>query len=127
MERRAKRVLVVDDDPDMRRAINELLVDQGLRVDLASDGREALDRARDAAPALVILDLTLPIVDGFTVADELRLRFGVLPVLAISADGRAPQKARRVGAYAYLRKPFELDDLLATVARGLGRSPDAAE
>jgi two-component system OmpR family response regulator len=127
MERRAKRVLVVDDDPDMRRAINEVLVDQGLRVDLAGDGREALDRARGAAPALVILDITLPIVDGFTVADELRQRFGVLPILAITADGRAPQKARRVGAYAYLRKPFELDDLLATVARGLGRSPDAAE
>jgi CheY-like chemotaxis protein len=127
MERRAKRVLVVDDDPDMRRAINEVLIDQGLRVDLAGDGREALDRARDAAPALVILDITLPIVDGFTVADELRQRFGVLPILAITADGRAPQKARRVGAYAYLRKPFELDDLLATVARGLGRSPDAAE
>jgi CheY-like chemotaxis protein len=119
MERRAKRVLVVDDDADMRRAIKEVLVDQGLRVDIAGDGREALDRARDAEPALVILDITLPLVDGYTVADELRQRFGVLPILAITADGRAPQKARRVGAYAYLRKPFELDDLLAIVARGL--------
>ena len=115
-----QRVLVVDDDPDMRSAINEVLVDQGLRVDLAGDGREALDRARDAEPALVILDITLPIVDGYAVADELRQRYKTLQILAITADGRAPQKARRVGAYAYLRKPFELDDLLAMVARGLG-------
>src|SRR5690349_20769614 len=114
-----RRVLVVDDDPDMRRAINEVLVDQGLAVDLAGDGREALDQAQRDAPALVILDITLPVIDGYTVADELRQRFGVLPILAITADGRAPQKARRVGAYAYLRKPFELDALVTMVERGL--------
>src|SRR4051812_45129642 len=114
-----QRVLVVDDDPDMRHAINEVLEDQGFIVDVASDGRQALERAGDEAPALVILDITLPVLDGYAVADELRQRFGLLPILAITADGRAPQKARRVGAYAYLRKPFELDDLLAMVSRGL--------
>ena len=113
------RVLVVDDDPDMRHAIHEVLQDQGFLVETASDGRQALERARDAAPSLVILDITLPIIDGYAVADELRERFSGLPILAITADGRAPQKARRVGAYAYLRKPFELDDLLTMVARGL--------
>ena len=119
-----RRVLVVDDDPDMRRAINEVLVDQGFTVDVAGDGQQALDRVGTEAPSLVILDITLPIVDGYGVADELRQRFGVLPILAITGDGRAPQKAQRVGAYAYLRKPFELDDLLRMVARGLGNGPD---
>ena len=57
------------------------------------------------------------------VADELRQRYGVLPILAISADGRAAAKARRVGAFAYLRKPFELEELVALVKRGLTDSP----
>jgi CheY-like chemotaxis protein len=113
------RVLVVDDDPDMRLAMNELLVDRGLLVDLAGDGREALDRAAEQRPALVILDITLPIVNGFGVADALRERYGTVPILAITADGGAVRKARRVGAYAFLRKPFELDDLLRMVERGL--------
>ena len=119
-----RRVLVVDDDPDMRRTINEVLVDQGLTVDVAGDGQQALDRAGSEAPSLVILDITLPIVDGYAVADGLHQRFGVLPILAITADGGAPLKAQRVGAYAYLRKPFELDDLLQMVARGLESRPD---
>src|SRR5262249_49944509 len=114
-----QKVLVVDDDPDMRRAINEVLLDQGLTVDVAGNGGEALDQARHEPPALVILDITLPVLDGYAVADALRQRFGILPILAITADGRAPQKARRVGAYAYLRKPFELEDLLTIVAQGL--------
>jgi CheY-like chemotaxis protein len=117
------RVLVVDDDPDMRLAMHEVLVDEGLAVDLAADGREALERAADEAPALVILDITLPVLDGFAVADQLRLRHGGVPILAVTADGRAAEKARRVGAYAYLRKPFELDALVSLVKHGLAQSP----
>jgi two-component system response regulator HydG len=113
------RVLVVDDDADMRLAMNEVLLDQGLVVDTARDGREALERAEAERPALVILDITLPILDGYAVADGLRERYGLVPILAITADGRAPQKARRVGAFAYLRKPFELDELVSMVERGL--------
>jgi len=113
------RVLVVDDDPDMRLTMHEVLTDEGLEVDLAADGREALERAASQRPALVILDLTLPILDGFEVADRLRQQHGLLPILAVTADGRAPHKARRVGAYAYLRKPFELDTLVSLVRHGL--------
>ena len=113
------RVLVVDDDPDMRLTMHEVLTDEGLDVDVAADGREALDRAASQPPALVILDLTLPVLDGFEVADRLHERHGLLPILAVTADGRAPQKARRVGAYAYLRKPFELDALVSLVRHGL--------
>ena len=114
-----RRVLVVDDDPDMRHAMQEVLTDEGLDVDLAADGREALECADRELPSLVILDLTLPVLDGFDVADFLRQRHGLLPILAVTADGRAPQKARRVGAYAYLRKPFELETLVDLVKRGL--------
>ena len=112
-------VLVVDDDADIRVAIGEVLSDEGMSVDAASDGSEALERANAQRPSLVILDITLPVVDGFAVADRLRERYGRLPILAITADGRAAQKAQRVGAYAYLRKPFELEDMIALVKRGL--------
>jgi CheY-like chemotaxis protein len=113
------QVLVVDDDADMRLAIREVLLEQGLSVVVAADGQEALECADRARPALVILDITLPILDGYAVAEGLHERFGPLPILAVTADGGAPQKARRVGAFAFLRKPFELDDLVRSVERGL--------
>ena len=116
-------ILVVDDDADIRGAIGEALSDEGMAVGTASNGREALQRAEEARPSLVILDITLPRLDGYQVADELRQRYGVLPILAITADGRAAAKARRVGAFAYLRKPFELEELVALVKRGLTDSP----
>jgi CheY-like chemotaxis protein len=113
------RVLVVDDDADMRLTIREVLVDEGLLVEVAGDGREAIERAADEPLALVILDITLPILDGFHVADHLRQQHGALPILAITADGYAAQKARRVGAFAYLRKPFELNELVSLVKDAL--------
>lgn len=113
------RILVVDDDTDMRQTMGELLREEGMAVETASDGREALERAQEQVPELVVLDITLPILDGFEVAARLRQQYGPLPILAVTADGRAAAKAERVGAYAYLRKPFELDDLVALVKRGL--------
>jgi CheY-like chemotaxis protein len=119
----ARRVLVVDDDPDMVHVIRTTLQDEGLLVETAADGREALVAVQDEPPELVVLDMTLPVVDGRGVAERLRQEHGQeLPVLVITADGRAAAKARQVGAYAYLRKPFELDDLVDAVWRGLGDS-----
>jgi DNA-binding response OmpR family regulator len=114
-------VLVVDDDPPMRQAIRWALEDEGLEVETAADGQQAVDLARQRRPSLVVLDIRLPVLDGFTVADELRAVHGPgLPILAISADGRITVKARRLGAYAHLAKPFELDELVLAVRRGLG-------
>jgi two-component system C4-dicarboxylate transport response regulator DctD len=116
----APLVLVVDDDPHVRQAICWALEDEGLTVAAAADGRQALERATPRPPGLVVLDLTLPDADGYTVARELRARHGPdLAILAITADGQAPAKAARAGAYAYLLKPFDLPDLLAAVWRGL--------
>ncbi|HEV7664987.1 MAG TPA: response regulator [Chloroflexota bacterium] len=115
-----KHVLVVDDDPRIRRTLRWALEDDGLEVETAADGRRALERASARRPALVVLDLTLPILDGYDVAIGLRTVYGTsVPILAISADGDAAAKARAAGAYGYLRKPFDLDDLIAAVHRGL--------
>lgn len=113
------RILIVDDDPAMRQTLREAFEDEGLQVDTASDGREALRRVADRPPALVVLDVTLPVLDGFHVADRLRAGNHPTPILAITGDGQAPEKAHRMGAFAYLRKPFELSELLRIVERAL--------
>ncbi|HTE83117.1 MAG TPA: response regulator transcription factor [Dehalococcoidia bacterium] len=113
-------ILVVDDDLRTRQAIQWALEDEGFVVDTAADGRQGLERAAKSCPALVVLDMMLPIVDGAAVADGLRAIHGKPPpIVLVTADDRPEEKARRVGAYAYLRKPFDLDDLIATVRRGL--------
>jgi DNA-binding response OmpR family regulator len=113
-------ILVVDDDSHMREAIRLTLEDEGFEVETASDGKQALRRARARPPALVVLDLQLPAVDGAAVAVQLEAVLGDLPpILLITADDRGEVKARRIGAYACLRKPFNLDDLLALIRHGL--------
>jgi CheY-like chemotaxis protein len=117
-------VLVVDDDPDMLRVIQGVLEDEGLAVTTASDGGLAVAMAAERAPDLAVLDVTLPVLSGLQVAARLRDLLGpAFPLIAITADGRASEKARQLGAYAGLHKPFELSDLVAEVWRGLGRQP----
>lgn len=117
-------ILVVDDDPMVRETIRQALEDDGLSVVTAGDGRQALALTTERAPALVVLDVNLPWLDGYTVAATLRERHGdALPILIITAHGHPADKAQRVRAFAYLRKPFELDDLLTTIRRGLSRFP----
>jgi CheY-like chemotaxis protein len=114
-------ILVVDDDPQMRQLIQSALEDEGLPVATAVDGRQALRRAAQARPALVVLDISIPRVASSEVATQLRATYGQgLPILVVTADGYAADKARQVGAYAYLKKPFELDALIAAVEQGLG-------
>jgi CheY-like chemotaxis protein len=113
-------ILVVEDDPHLRQIIREVLEDEGLVVETAADGRQALQRAAAQRPALVVLDMRLPVLDGAGVVAGLRASFGVPPpVLVITADGRAAEKARQVGAFAFLSKPLELDELVASVQRAL--------
>jgi DNA-binding response OmpR family regulator len=114
-------ILVVDDDAAVLQMICRALQDEGLRVISAANGRLAVERARLEPPDLVVLDMSLPLLGGADVATELRATFGQgLPIVLITADGRPAEKARRLGAYAYLSKPFDVDELVATVHRALG-------
>jgi DNA-binding response OmpR family regulator len=116
-------VLVVDDDPRILQMICWALEDEGLVVETARDGREALDRALVSRPVLAVLDFGLPHLSGNRVAEGLRMVAGApIPILLITADGKAQEKAQQVGAYAYLRKPFEVKELVAAVRRGLSTS-----
>ena len=113
-------VLVVDDDAQVRQAIRWALEEEGLAVLTAAEGREAVGLAVERRPDLVVLDLTLPEMNGYAVARELRAEHTQpIPILLITADGQAPIKARHVEAYAFLRKPFSIEDLLDAVRTGL--------
>ncbi|WP_242343226.1 response regulator [Anaeromyxobacter terrae] len=111
-------VLVVDDDPDILDAICDILEGEGYRVARARHGVEALERVEAEKPAIILLDLMMPVMDGLAFAQALRERPGKagIPIVVISADGN-PQRAASVGAAGYLAKPFDIDALLAQVAQ----------
>jgi CheY-like chemotaxis protein len=121
---RPPMVLVVDDDARVREVIQWALEDEGFEVETAADGLQAVARGTARRPDLVLLDLTLPGLDGYRVAHDLRTAHGAgLPILAMTADGRAEAKAARAGAYAFVRKPFELAELIGSIRRGLDAAP----
>ena len=119
-ERVAKRILVVEDDRAVQDALGQVLEEEGYEVSRASDGREALSRlTEELAPDLILLDLRMPVMDGWSFRNAQRKdsQMAPIPVVAMSADGRS--HAQAVSADAFLRKPLELEDVLATIRRVL--------
>ena len=112
-------ILVVEDDAQVRRTLEWTFESEGLPVQTAPTGRRALELVAAQRPVLLLLDMGLPDIDGYAVAEGVRAVHGAVPILVITADGRAAEKAGRVGALGYLRKPFDLDELIATVRRTL--------
>ena len=112
-------ILVVDDDDAIREGLQLLLELSGYSVVTARDGVEALETLNQQIPALVLLDLTMPRLDGFGLARELErrhLRPG-LPIIVLTADGSAQDSAEGVGAERCMRKPFDSQVLLDQVER----------
>jgi two-component system KDP operon response regulator KdpE len=116
-------VLVVDDEPQILRAISRALEARGYIVRSASDGRSAIAAAADEEPDLVVLDLNLPHVDGLTACREIRRRSRV-PILVLSVRDSERDKvaALDLGADDYLTKPFGAEELLARVRALLRRA-----
>ena len=112
-------ILVIDDDTVVRRMICQALEDDGLATISAPNTRAAIEQAAESHPRLVVLDVTLPL-DGGSVAAQLRSAFGDhFPILVITAANNAADQARLMGAYTYLQKPFDVDDLVNHIRRGL--------
>jgi signal transduction histidine kinase len=114
------RILVVEDDPDIREALCSVLGDEGFATVAAADGSQALEILRGGlAVDLVVLDLMMPVMDGwqFRLAQKRNPLLAQIPVLAISANPSA--KAAAIDAAAYLSKPFDFDTLISTVRRVL--------
>jgi len=118
-------VLIVDDDPATRMLCSVNLQLEGLRVLEATDGHHGLERARFESPDLVLTDVTMPGLDGFQLAEALRLdeRTRGIPLIFLSGETTADDEARahEVGALAYVTKPFDPLELTALVANVLAR------
>ncbi len=117
--RGGEAILIVEDEPEVARVMGELLHDEGYDVLLAGDGKEALERLEDRTVDLIVLDLRMPVMDGwrFRTVQRAHPRLAAIPVIAVSADG-SPQ-AEAIDADYYLRKPFQPDQLLVAVERVL--------
>jgi Response regulator containing CheY-like receiver, AAA-type ATPase, and DNA-binding domains len=118
----AANILVVDDEPDIRNLVKEILDDEGYRVDVAESGAAAREARRARRPDLVLLDIWMPDVDGITLLKEWSEEDTLqTPVIMMSGHGTVETavEATRLGAYDFIEKPISLAKLLVTVERAL--------
>jgi two-component system KDP operon response regulator KdpE len=122
------RVLVVDDEPQLRRALQISLRARGFEVLLAADGTEALHLFRTSQPEIVVLDIGLPDLDGLAVLTAIR-RQSTVPVIMLSARADSADKvdALDAGADDYVTKPFGMDELLARLRAAIRRADTAPD
>jgi DNA-binding response OmpR family regulator len=116
-------ILVADDDPQLLRLMSRNLQLEGYEVLTARNGELALEQIKTQAPDLVLLDVIMPKLDGFSVCERVR-EFSTVPIILVTARGLEQDKVRGLdlGADDYLAKPFSLDELLARVRAVLRRS-----
>jgi DNA-binding response OmpR family regulator len=122
----APSILVADDEPNIVLSLEFVLQEEGYRVRVARDGQEALQAIAAEKPDLLLLDVMLPRVSGFEVCERIRANpaWRDLRVVMVSAKGREVEvrKGLALGADSYITKPFAIKELLAEVARQLGRA-----
>ena len=115
------RVLVVDDEPAIRRFLRTSLTSQGYLITECEDGRSALETLRKAPVDVLVLDLTLPDIDGFEVIRQLRESGSAVPIIVLSSrtDEAGKVRALDLGADDYVTKPFGVEELLARIRTSL--------
>jgi CheY-like chemotaxis protein len=112
-------ILVVDDDPDIRDTLLDVLTSEGYVVASAENGREALHVAQKERPGLILLDMMMPVMDGWEFRDEQRRRpeLASIPVIVVSASATCHADAVSMGAAACMQKPLDLEELLVALTR----------
>lgn len=117
-------VLVVEDEPSIRELLRDAFEQEGLDVVTASEGEQAIRIARARRPALVLLDMGLPLLDGAAVADAIRDTYGdTVPFVVVTASRRIEEAAARIGAARYFTKPFDVPELVRAVRAALEPPP----
>lgn len=121
-------ILTADDDPQLLRLVTRNLQLEGYEVLAASDGQQALEQVEQQSPDLVLLDVMMPRLDGFSVTHKVR-EFSSVPIIILTARGQDQDKIRGLdlGADDYLTKPFSIEELLARVRAVLRRSQFSAK
>jgi CheY-like chemotaxis protein len=121
----SKSVLVVDDEPSIRDALADALDFEGYTVLTASNGAEALERVRTCQPAAVLLDMMMPVMNGwdFLQACQNEDLCAGTPIVVMSAYQRLVEESSSLGASACIAKPFDLDVLLGAIDRLVRRTP----
>lgn len=116
-----KKIIVVDDEPEICWIVKKVLVDQGFEVELAFDGERALEMVDRVEPQLVLLDLRLPGIDGLETLKRIKAKFAQMPVIILSAfdNVEAAVRAMKLGAYDYISKPLNVDEMLITLKNAL--------
>ncbi len=124
-EEENKKILVVDDEPDVLALLTLMIKSQGYNVITASDGQEALEKARKEAPNLILLDVMLPKMDGYKVARMLKFdeNFSHIPIILLTAkiQEKDKQTGLEMGANDYMTKPFDTALLLAKIKETLAK------
>ena len=117
------RILIVEDDPSIRLGLKRSLEFEGFTIELAKDGEEAIQRAFDKKPNLIVLDLMLPKVNGFEVCRTVRKYDSTIPIVILSAKGDEGDKVLglELGADDYITKPFSIRELTARIKAALRR------
>ncbi len=116
-----RRILVADDEPNMRWVLEKALIKAGYDVEVVEDGLMAVERVLLECPDLLLLDLKMPKLDGMEVLRKVKIHFPDLIVIILTAHGTTSNavEAMKAGAFDYLMKPFDIDELLLTVAKAL--------
>jgi DNA-binding response OmpR family regulator len=123
------KVLIVDDEPDILLMLRVNLEAEGYQTSLAADGETALRRIADERPDLILLDVMMPVMDGWGVLEALADDMFAHRVIVVSAKSseRDIVRALELGASTYLTKPFDPDELIAEVGRVLSSTPAQLE
>ncbi len=117
-------VLVIDDDQAIRTAVTWALSDAGYTVTTAEHGQAALTKLTQLQPQLILLDMRMPVMDGWTFARQYRALPTIhAPIIVMTAAHDARERAKQIEANGHLAKPFDIDDLLAMVHQHCGALP----
>ena len=116
-------VLVVDDYAAIRSAVRDVLESAGIAVETATNGADALEKVSRQRPRLVLLDMRMPVLDGWGFASALRERGLALPVVVMTAAADASRWAEEIGAIGVVAKPFGVAELVNAVRRYSGAAP----
>ena len=116
-----RRILVIDDDPLIRKTLTERLTEEKFSVSMAKDGREGLEVFRSDEFDLVLLDYSMPDTDGLAVLEKLKVRVPDQVVIMMTGYSSVENAVRavRMGVYDYIVKPFDMDQMLLTIDKSL--------